>query len=580
MMVRSLQQMLTADVGFNYQESAVLQAALARAGIQPASPVARVSGPRTLKLAIMPIQLPGATLPTTAELTKAVADLNAIYAATTGGKLKATAVIAPAFASDGPLDPYDQNGILAKAIASAAAHGVSLGGATPVFIGASPDSGFTSSYGGPALGALLLGAHWKLPSVWAHEIGHWLGLSHGRSPACSTPGAVASCSESGANEYGDYFDIMGSGADRFGAFQLRVLGLLTPSDAAGAAGAVATIAPPGKPGPSALRIRTGNRDWFVEARSESHQDVLAGSVRFDDKQVLPVGGVILSRAERRYATDDTGYFPNPYRFAPAVGVPCGEEPSDPPTFDCGAGQVFMPGTALTVPGKFRLDVLPPAADGTSQVKTTWLDKTPPVLKSVKGRIERPWGAPSGTLVVDLAGAADGAGIAAVEVKAGSKTTRVDADTLTDLIAGNGKASLRLKAPRSGVVRTTLVDAAGRRSTVKNLVVRKLKTSRPAGITYAPRGGSGYYTAPSVPAGTRLRVNIRTDPKTAGLNVYVWALASGNPKPKLARISKRGRASVTLTLTKGDNVQVVVQVPKGKGRNVRWVDQPRIWFHVG
>ena len=53
------------------------------------------------------------------------------------------------------------------------------------------------------------------------------------------------------------------------------------------------------------------------------------------------------------------------------------------------------------------------------MQTTWLDKTPPVIKSVKARIEKPWGAASGTLVVDLAGSADGAGIAAVEVKAGA-----------------------------------------------------------------------------------------------------------------------------------------------------------------
>ncbi len=230
----------------------------------------------------------------------------------------------------------------------------------------------------------------------------------------------------------------------------------------------------------------------------------------------------------------------------------------------------MPGTALTVPGAFKLEVLPPAATGASQVKTTWLDKTPPVIKSIKARIDKPWGAPSGTLIVDLVGTADGAGIAAVNVKAGSKTTKFDADTLTDLIAGKGRASVRIKAPRSGIVRTTLVDAAGRSSAVKSLKVSKLKTTRRAGITYAPKGGAGYYTAPTVPAGTKLRVNVRTDPKTAGLSVYVWALGPGNAKPKLAKISKSGRASTTVALPRGDAIQVVVQVPKSRNR---WVDQP-------
>ena len=101
-----------------------------------------------------------------------------------------------------------------------------------MFIAASESP--SSSYGGPSLGALLFGPHWKLPSVWAHEIGHWQGLSHGRSPRCPTPGSIVGCDERDgvAEEYGDYFDIMGSGADRFGLFQLRVLGLYTPPEAA------------------------------------------------------------------------------------------------------------------------------------------------------------------------------------------------------------------------------------------------------------------------------------------------------------------------------------------------------------
>ena len=86
------------------------------------------------------------------------------------------------------------------------------------------------------------------------------------------------------------------------------------------------MAPPGKPGPAGLRLRTASRDWFVEARSESHQDVFTpngvGYDRLDVAQALPVGGVVISRAERRYATNQTGYFPNPYRYFPAVGTPC------------------------------------------------------------------------------------------------------------------------------------------------------------------------------------------------------------------------------------------------------------------
>ncbi len=176
--------------------------------------------------------------------------------------------------------------------------------------------------------------------------------------------------------------------------------------------------------------------------------------------------------------------------------------------------MFSPGASLTVPGAFRLDVLGPSPTGASQVKTTWLDRKAPAITSIKGRIEKPWGASRSTMVIDLVGKADGAGIATVEVKAGAKTTRIDADTLTDLIAGKGKASVRIKAPRSGIVRTTLVDAAGNRSVVKGLKVSKLKTTRTNALTYAPRGGSGYYAAVAVPAGTRV-TGERADGSEAG-----------------------------------------------------------------
>src|SRR4051812_40912388 len=236
---------------------AEVQAAMARAGVVPAAAVARVAGPRALRLAVMPIQVPGGVLPSNAQLTKAVADLNAVYATEPGARLSATAAIAQPFASTQEVTPDDSNGVLAKTVAAAAAHGVNLSGATPVFIVGFED--LSPSYGGPSLGALLLGTGWKSPAFWAHEIGHWMGLSHGRSPACPTPGSVVGCDEvSSFNEYGDFFDIMGSGTDRFGAFQLRVLNLYTPPDAAPGT-AVATIARPGKPGPAALRIRAATR---------------------------------------------------------------------------------------------------------------------------------------------------------------------------------------------------------------------------------------------------------------------------------------------------------------------------------
>ena len=229
----------------------------------------------------------------------------------TGGKLKATAVIAPPYATTQELDPFDQNEVLAKAVAAAAAPRRAVGRDAGLHRRSASAAAATA---GRRWARCCSGQHWKLPSFWAHEIGHWLGLSHGRSPGCPTPGSVVGCDERVelANEYGDFFDIMGSGADRFGAFQLRVLGLQTPPDAAaGAVPAVATVAPPGKPGPGALRIRAASRDWFIEARSESHYEDFFGERRRlraarRPSQTLQAGGVIVSRAERRYATNQTG----------------------------------------------------------------------------------------------------------------------------------------------------------------------------------------------------------------------------------------------------------------------------------
>jgi hypothetical protein len=46
---------------------------------------------------------------------------------------------------------------------------------------------------------------------------------------------------------------------------------------------------------------------------------------------------------------------------------------------CLARQLFRPGSALTVPGAFRLRALARGPRGWTRVRTTWLDRTPPAL---------------------------------------------------------------------------------------------------------------------------------------------------------------------------------------------------------
>ena len=250
-----------------------------------------------------------------------------------------------------------------------------LSGATPVFIGGIARRGCDQATAGPTLGALLLGAALEDGRRCGRtRSGTGTGLSHGRSPGCSVPGtgAPAASERWGANEYGDYFDIMGSGADRFGAFQLRVLG---PAGAARcgpreqpvpsrssrrparpARRRCASVAPAATGSSSRGRSPTGTSSW----RTASGHD------RFDVMQALPVGGVIVSRA-RASIHDRTTPATTRIRTGsrPPSGVPCGDTPTIPPSFDCGGpAEVFMPGTALASPAPSGSGVSA-AATGTS-----------------------------------------------------------------------------------------------------------------------------------------------------------------------------------------------------------------------
>ena len=123
-----------------------------------------------------------------------------------------------------------------------------------------------------------------------------------------------------------------------------------------------------------------------------------------------------------------------------------------------------------------------------------------------------------------------------------------------------------------------MDAAGKRSAVKSLKVSKLKTSRTNAITYAPKGGDGYYTAVHVAPGSRVNVSVRMDPRLAGVPIYASFFGpKGDLTTKQAKISRSGRASTFLTLPKGVGIQVVVQLPRKKGSRISWVQQPIVYY---
>ena len=125
--------------------------------------------------------------------------------------------------------------------------------------------------------------------IHIHELGHLLGMHHSHSLTCG--GGQALCSGGTRVEYGNPYDIMGSGStgDHPNALQKTQMGWLTPA-VAPAEGTVPLT--PIEATPSAIRVnRPGLADWLsVELRAPGRVLVNWQRTTYPGPNLLRVGG--------------------------------------------------------------------------------------------------------------------------------------------------------------------------------------------------------------------------------------------------------------------------------------------------